>query len=780
MKQKTYLILAFLLFAGFGVLHAQPVACSDLFFSEYVEGSSFEKYIEIYNPTTGTVDLSDYELRLYTNGAGTASQTLILSGTLTSGGTIVVRNGSATGFTGGIVSSIVVNHNGDDAFELYKISTSATVDIFGRIGNDPGTAWTATGLSTADRTLRRKSSVASGITVNPSGTGPTAFTTLETEWDGYPINDVSGLGSHSSACVSTPCSITSITLANVSGCNDNNTSLITSDDFFTADVTVTFTGAPGSGTLELTGDAAASVAVGSIGTSSHTFTSVTFSADGTAVSLAAAFTADGACTLSNLNAGLAPAACSTPAPCSLPFFSEYIEGSGNNKCLEIYNPTASPIDLAAGGYRIKMYFNGATSAGLTVNLTGTVAAGGTYVVCNSSATAEFTALANQIGSGGWFNGDDAVVLENNDGLLDVIGQIGTDPGSAWAGAGASTVDQTLRRYGYISKGDNNGTDAFDPSLEWASYPLNTSAGLGYHIGSCPTGAPAGWAFANPGCAAGSTTVASGTWTQSSNCYNPAAGADDLTFAFRELCGDGEIVAQYQGVTPFGFAGLMMRESLNPASKYVWMFMRANTNASWAIRAITGLSPTIDTRPHANRQWMKLTRTGTTFRGYLSANGTTWQLVFQSSVSLNSCVLVGLATHSNVDGTNVTSTFRNVSTSFNNNLMAMPGAAQAVDMVSEAPAMQTTVIQSGNTTESDAFGIWPNPAGSTLEVNIPMWNAGESVQLQVNDMQGRPLMYRQLGDQQQRVSLDLSTLTPGMYLLTLRSGEHLEIARFIKQ
>ncbi|MBP8240329.1 MAG: T9SS type A sorting domain-containing protein, partial [Saprospiraceae bacterium] len=51
---------------------------------------------------------------------------------------------------------------------------------------------------------------------------------------------------------------------------------------------------------------------------------------------------------------------------------------------------------------------------------------------------------------------------------------------------------------------------------------------------------------------------------------------------------------------------------------------------------------------------------------------------------------------------------------------------------------------------------------------------------VNDMQGRPLMYRQLGDQQQRVSLDLSTLTPGMYLLTLRSGEHLEIARFIKQ
>ena len=56
------------------------------------------------------------------------------------------------------------------------------------------------------------------------------------------------------------------------------------------------------------------------------------------------------------------------------FFSEYIEGSSNNKALEIYNGTSGAIDLAAGGYNVQIFFNGSATAGLTINLTGTVAA----------------------------------------------------------------------------------------------------------------------------------------------------------------------------------------------------------------------------------------------------------------------------------------------------------------------------------------------------------------------------------------------------------------------
>ena len=169
----------------------------ELLISEYIEGSGFEKYIEIYNGTGQTVDLSNYELRRYTNGSATvsASNALTPGGMLADGASVVFKNGSATGFAGGTVLS-VVNWNGDDAVELFNTNTGLTVDIFGNIGNDPGSSWTGGGASTANQTLRRKATVSGGVTVNPGGSGPAAFTTLATEWDNFPINDVSGLGAH--------------------------------------------------------------------------------------------------------------------------------------------------------------------------------------------------------------------------------------------------------------------------------------------------------------------------------------------------------------------------------------------------------------------------------------------------------------------------------------------------------------------------------------------------------------------------------------------------------
>ena len=48
------------------------------------------------------------------------------------------------------------------------------------------------------------------------------------------------------------------------------------------------------------------------------------------------------------------------------FFSEYVEGSSNNKALEIFNDTGATVDLAAGGYAVEMYFNGNPAVGLTI------------------------------------------------------------------------------------------------------------------------------------------------------------------------------------------------------------------------------------------------------------------------------------------------------------------------------------------------------------------------------------------------------------------------------
>ncbi len=172
------------------------------------------------------------------------------------------------------------------------------------------------------------------------------------------------------------------------------------------------------------------------------------------------------------------------------FFSEYIEGSSNNKALEIYNGTGAAVDLAAGQYVIQMYFNGSATAGLTITLTGTVADGDVWVVAHSSAGATILAQADQTNGSGWFNGDDAVVLRKGGTggtVVDAIGQVGTDPGSQWGSGLVSTADNTLRRMASVCTGDTDETDAFDPALEWDGYDTDTFDGLGSHTADC--GAP---------------------------------------------------------------------------------------------------------------------------------------------------------------------------------------------------------------------------------------------------------------------------------------------------
>ena len=181
------------------------------------------------------------------------------------------------------------------------------------------------------------------------------------------------------------------------------------------------------------------------------------------------------------------AARATPAEL---FFSEYIEGSSNNKALEIFNGTGASVNLATGSYSVQMFFNGSASAGLTINLTGTVASGDVYVLAQASASAAILAQADQTNGSGWFNGDDAVALRKGTTIVDVIGQIGLDPGAEWGTGLTSTADNTLRRKPTIEAGDTNGSDAFDPAVQWNGFATDTFGGLGSH-GNEPVAATCG-------------------------------------------------------------------------------------------------------------------------------------------------------------------------------------------------------------------------------------------------------------------------------------------------
>ncbi len=158
-------------------------------------------------------------------------------------------------------------------------------------------------------------------------------------------------------------------------------------------------------------------------------------------------------------------------------FSEYIEGTASNKALELFNPTATAIDLSA--YSVKLFSNGASTTTFVLALSGTLKAGSTLVLVNSNATASFqvsgSVVANNVIN---FNGNDALTLEKSGVVIDRIGQVGVDPGTEWAANGVSTLNRTLRRKAGITAGDRNFAAAFDPSVQWDGFAVDAADDLG--------------------------------------------------------------------------------------------------------------------------------------------------------------------------------------------------------------------------------------------------------------------------------------------------------------
>jgi hypothetical protein len=219
--------------------------CSDLFISEYVEGTGNNKALELYNPTNAPIDLSDYKLVRYSNG-GTTPYSVNLGGSIQPKSTFVVvldkRDPNGTGFEQPVDSALMfkadtflcpvyeVNRmmyfNGNDAVSLEKISSGDVVDLFGFVGppmtsydngwgdlNDTTITYNSGGVPTSytiqnyivgplfwlswteNNTLIRKPNVSEGVKMNPD-----PYFTVFVEWDSIPVNTFDSLGFHNCDC----------------------------------------------------------------------------------------------------------------------------------------------------------------------------------------------------------------------------------------------------------------------------------------------------------------------------------------------------------------------------------------------------------------------------------------------------------------------------------------------------------------------------------------------------------------------------------------------------
>jgi len=156
------------------------------------------------------------------------------------------------------------------------------------------------------------------------------------------------------------------------------------------------------------------------------------------------------------------------------FFSEYLEGSGFNKCLEIYNGTDGAFDLS--GYTIQLHNNGNSNPSNTYSfpIGQIILEGDVLVICHSNAEEHLITVADIVTNGPTnFNGDDAVILIDPLGeYVDVIGQLGA--------AIIIGQDKGLIRKCEIYEGDTSATNNFIPNSEWNTVNIDDASDLGVH------------------------------------------------------------------------------------------------------------------------------------------------------------------------------------------------------------------------------------------------------------------------------------------------------------
>jgi predicted extracellular nuclease len=170
---------------------------TDLFISEYIEGNSNNKAIEIYNGTGAPINLSTggYSVQMFFNGNPVSTLTINLTGIVASGDVYVLAQSAANATI--LAQADQTNgsgwFNGDDAVVLRKGTT--IIDAIGQVGFDPGSEWGTGAASTADNTLTRKLGICAGDSNATDVFNPAL------QWDGFATDTSSHLGYHTCATI---------------------------------------------------------------------------------------------------------------------------------------------------------------------------------------------------------------------------------------------------------------------------------------------------------------------------------------------------------------------------------------------------------------------------------------------------------------------------------------------------------------------------------------------------------------------------------------------------
>ncbi len=245
----------------------------------------------------------------------------------------------------------------------------------------------------------------------------------------------------------------------------------------------------------------------------------------------------------------------------------------------------------------------------------------------------------------------------------------------------------------------------------------------------------------------------GTFTLNAKGYTTNT-IDVQHSVYQTLCGNGDIIARVASIsTQGGWAGIQMRESASQGAKKFTLKTQLNTNNRREVRTVTnGPTTNLQIQRPFTYNWLRITRSGNVFAAYLSVDGVNWgQPVSSTTMTMNSCIQVGLFVESTNNTITTQATFNNVFISGGNQPLAEAPITQDV------PDMEM----------AHEVSLFPNPSTGELNVDLPSY-AGRAVRLEIYSLQGRLLHFAEIQEVQTIERLDLSAYPSGMYLLKVKS------------
>lgn len=266
-----------------------------------------------------------------------------------------------------------------------------------------------------------------------------------------------------------------------------------------------------------------------------------------------------------------------------------------------------------------------------------------------------------------------------------------------------------------------GTDGQDIGVLWSN--LASEAGVVGGTATAPDGGgnpdaggggagagplPEGWLGEDVGVVGvtGGANEAAGVFTVSGGGADVWGTNDAFHYAYRELAGDGTIVARVTslaGAEAWLKAGVMIRASLSPSSAHAFMIVSKGKGLAFQRRTANGAASAHTAGALvAAPVWVKLTRSGNTISAYSSPDGSAWTRVGSDTVAMPPIVLVGLAVSSHTTSATAAATFAQVAVTAGE---ALPNGWESEDVGAVGRAGSAAVAAGTFTVKGAGADIW---------------------------------------------------------------------------